>query len=199
MVLRNPSGLLGKRISTNSHGLETRLAQFIPPKGRCILVCLQGDPSDWMQDFIVGFRDSNPRENIFLLDPEVAAEPVRDGGHIAYPLQFPKITRRFFRRLRAHLVLVDKGATPTRHFLYSAIANKVPVAFIEDGESRDSELTTLLLARGKLGSVSIYDALGDLHVTEAIAAISPEIACEKEEHVNLTKRLRFFFLETPHP
>lgn len=169
--------------------LDLKLAKFVPPKGRGILVYLKGPMSPAMKETLEQFRSTNPRENIFFLQPGTAGELPTDGGYVEQPLRWPKYTRRFFRRLRLQMLLVDEGAQPPGHFVRAALAHHSAVGFFDSARDLSAGLRkhSQRESAGKL-----YAGLAEQGVAKTRECLALEVAREPEEYSNLKKRLRLF-------
>lgn len=172
--------------------LDLRLAKFIPPKGRGILVFADGQMSEAMSLIIERFRQSNPRENVFILDPKVPGRLPEDGGKVEYPLLFPKYARRFFRRLRLQMVLVDEGARPTTRFVRYALTYGSAIGFLNAEEQLPRRLGKVAEISASKENNRVYTGLAEKNTEQVIACIALEVVREPEEYSTLKKRFRFF-------
>jgi hypothetical protein len=177
------------------HSLKVKLGRFQPPRGKSILICIEGPPSDWIDNFMRNFRESNPRENVFLLDGDMPTLPLAGGDSLPYPIPLFGVTRRFLRRLRARVILVDKGVTPPRKFLSSALVNDVSIAYLEIPPDRNPSGRTHAMSPGQSPSAKIVGGLKDYEGQESVAVIAPLLAREMEAYINLKKRMKFFLWE----
>ncbi len=175
--------------------LDLKRAKFVPPKGRGVLVCIEGQMSDDMTRIVVQFRESNPRENVFFLDRDVPGDLPVDGGKVSYPFHFPKYLRRFFRRLRVQIVLVDRGVQPPGRFIRSAATYNVSVGFLDGTLDLPRKLSAIAKKTQSRSRATVYFSLYEAGTRSAVDCVIREVVREPEEYTNFKKRLRLFVWE----
>lgn len=189
---RKPRGLAPTSRQRESIGV--RLGKFKPVKGKSILVCINDHPSDWVIQFVGSLGEVHPRENVFFLDTNKSeCVEVRNGRTLPYPYAFLGMTSRFLRKLRAALVLVDKGVVPPNQFLTRARRDKIAVAFVGHSTPLDKIIADSECNSSQRGMEFIARGMIDTEPAEAVGYLSPAIAREQEPHTKLKKRIRFFF------
>ena len=174
-------------------GLEIKLGRFKPPKGKSVLICIDGAPSEWIEHFVSNFRKSNPRENFFLMDSGLPTLPLAGGESLPYPVGLFGITRRFLRRLRARVILVDTGVIPPRNFLLSATLNDVSIAYLDMPSEKIYSEPSHKKCAGKSYRAKVVGGLKDYNSQESMKIIAPLMAREMEECIDLKKKIKFIF------
>lgn len=170
---------------------KTRTGRYEPPQGKSVLVCSSGTTSKWTADFLLQLQQEYPRESIFFLKAGAIAQPLTSGSTVPYPYRFLGKSR-YLRRLRANFILIDKGATPPKHFLRSALRSGIPLAYVDDKRMAGNAQTWPSPDDDQAAMPVVLSKLGDQAAPEAMAAISPLMAREGNFPEAWKKRAKFF-------
>ena len=181
------SGLLsqaGRRWRAALDRYRSRIGRFDPPGGKTVLVCRGDALSPEALGFVQQVEAAFPREHVLYLRHGAPAGPVTHGGLLPYP--FPLWgCDRYLRRLRATLILVDRGARPPARFLRRALQRRIGLVFVE----RQAPVALASLAGpGQL----LVDAHSD-GFRASLTLLAATMGAEQETPESLKKRLKTLY------
>jgi hypothetical protein len=158
-------------------------------RGKTLLLCIDGEESAWLKQFLSAFRAQNPRENVVFLSREFKdSGHVVDGIGVPYPFGLPGMRTRFLRKLRVGLIVVDDGVQPPPGFIDRARRERIVIATLAGGALAYSQS----INDGVVFSGQSVNGLSKRKAEDAATWLSAAMASERAGHVKLKKRLRYW-------